>query len=836
MKHNIITKIVFLIIGSLCLLSGAFAYNSNNAITYFSFDNSDLTDDGSGGISYTAYNSPTYTSGILGNAIDFDGATEYIQANSLSALPSSPFSLVYWFNADDNNPASGQAMMSVYDGSGAGFDSMRSQIDTNGYLWTYYRNSANTATWTDNVDIADNGWHMVSYTWDGSNLRTYVDGSLEDTTAFTGSWSWDYKHTVGAYNDHNDASPINHFDGKIDEYSVWNETLSGTDITTLWNSGAGLNPFDTATTPTINHNVQDFYNSENISIALNTSSNTNMSYILDSGSELSICSDCNLTNLNLTSLNESTHNIIFISTDINGQVNSSTNFTIDLTDPTINISNSTELNSYDVTWSNIFNYSDTNLDSCYLIVENTSQNCSSYTFSENGNQSIQIYVNDSAGNSANQNFTLFVNPYQYFYFEEPSSSPISNFTFGGNSYENYAAIKTYDLGLGSQNLSFVKYGYATTSVIFNLNSTSEINLTTEVQIATLYIEIYDVDTLSLITQQVDINLIGTDFAGSFSTSNGTITINNITDLPDTYELDLSSSNYEDLTYYFQHTGYAAVNLELYMQNTSDTIPIKYIILDSFGDPYSDSTCLVELQIYQISSNSYESFVMDYTNSIAEVIFNLDTTEKYKPLVTCGSSTQVYDGGKITSTPVYLTFAGSTLELFPDVPSISSNMTFVDVSNSTGRFKFTYNDLNNIISEACLEVTEQSYGTDTVLNTTCVSTSSGSINVDFAKTEGLTYKAVGSVTYEGETFPVEVYYKKIPVADFEFGILGVIFGLVIIGMLAIGGFFMGKAKGVLVGVTAGMWIMSFAVFGVWYMPVSTPLIIWSVLLIVGLIFT
>ena len=51
-------------------------------------------------------------------------------------------------------------------------------------------------------------------------------------------------------------------------------------------------------TPTINHNVQEYYNSSSISISLNTSSNVNMSIYLDNGTETTICNNC--SNINYT--------------------------------------------------------------------------------------------------------------------------------------------------------------------------------------------------------------------------------------------------------------------------------------------------------------------------------------------------------------------------------------------------------------------------------------------------------------------------------------------------------------------------------------------------------
>ena len=502
-------------------------------------------------------------------------------------------------------------------------------------------------------------------------------------------------------------------------------------------------------------NVNTKYNIENISFNLSSEDNVNMSYSLDGNPFISICNNCNSSNLNLNHLDFKKHNITFL-----GKTK---------------LGNNT--NTYD-----------------------------------------------------------FETKYQYFYFKDFSNNSINNFTLNNINFDKYANIKLSDYGYGNHSFLFQKFGYEQKEINITFNETSFYNLTTETGITELFIQIYDIDNSTLINDKVDINLIGDSFSGKFETTNGKFTTDKIKELPGTYELDLRSEGYEDLIYYFKHTGYAIVNLSLYMQKDTKTIPIKYIILDNFGEKYDETTCLVKLEVYKISTNSYESFVMGKTNSIAEVIFNLDTSKRYKAIVTCGDKTQVFDGEKITSTPVYKKFTESNLKIFPKVPTISSDISFIDVNNMTGRFKFTYNDQNNIITEACLNITQIDYATEKIIRTKCLQTSSGSINIDFNKTRGLTYKAYGFVTYENEYQEINTYYMKIPHVKFNFGVWGVIFGLIIVGLLAIVGFFMGKAKGVLIGTTVGLWIMSFSIFGVWFMPISVPLIVWSVLLIVGVIFT
>ena len=133
---------------------------------------------------------------------------------------------------------------------------------------------------------------------------------------------------------HNSVNTNERYAGLMDEWGTWSRALTSDEVIELYNSGNG-NQYPYLDTPTITTNLQTYYDSENISVQLNTTTNTNMSYVLDAGSETSICNECNNSILNLSLLAEGLHNITFISTDDNGQVNTTDNFTIDTITPII---------------------------------------------------------------------------------------------------------------------------------------------------------------------------------------------------------------------------------------------------------------------------------------------------------------------------------------------------------------------------------------------------------------------------------------------------------------------------------------------------------------------
>lgn len=78
--------------------------------------------------------------------------------------------------------------------------------------------------------------HIV-LTYDGTNVRGYLNGTLTNTTASSGGASTALPNVFGLGQDFSAtafASVI------IDEVGVWNRALTSTEISTLYNGGAGL--------------------------------------------------------------------------------------------------------------------------------------------------------------------------------------------------------------------------------------------------------------------------------------------------------------------------------------------------------------------------------------------------------------------------------------------------------------------------------------------------------------------------------------------------------------------------------------------------------------------
>lgn len=88
----------------------------------------------------------------------------------------------------------------------------------------------------------DGNFHHVVCTWDGSSAKLYVDGSLRDTVNIEGvALSGDFDDTAGdtgvefiqgtSFNGNAD------FNGYLDDFAVYSDVLSASNVTNLYNSG-----------------------------------------------------------------------------------------------------------------------------------------------------------------------------------------------------------------------------------------------------------------------------------------------------------------------------------------------------------------------------------------------------------------------------------------------------------------------------------------------------------------------------------------------------------------------------------------------------------------------
>ena len=178
----------------------------------------------------TLTNGPVYSSTNSG-IITFDGQNDYVDFTT-STLPISgngARSIFVWMKttATNNqgfvatgNPAGSQAFNLVkYSGNYVGIM---------GYNNDYYPSSGSSG-----ISIVDGNWHYIGATFDGTNIRTYVDGILDNT-------SGTYTFTTTGQNNYiarsNHTGNENFLNGSVGLTQIYNRALSITEIVQNYNA------------------------------------------------------------------------------------------------------------------------------------------------------------------------------------------------------------------------------------------------------------------------------------------------------------------------------------------------------------------------------------------------------------------------------------------------------------------------------------------------------------------------------------------------------------------------------------------------------------------------
>ncbi len=167
------------------------------------------------------------------NALSFDGVDDYLVAPAASGLVtgSNQISMTCWVYPSNPTPST-----TSYDG----ICGLRNNTDGDFYMLHYgtntiearFRNSAGTKFDIMGQGIQINTWQHLAFTYDGAQLRYYRNGVKLDSIAATGniSISTDAFYIGGLPF----QTSIFYLIGKIDEVSLWNKTLSASEINCIY--------------------------------------------------------------------------------------------------------------------------------------------------------------------------------------------------------------------------------------------------------------------------------------------------------------------------------------------------------------------------------------------------------------------------------------------------------------------------------------------------------------------------------------------------------------------------------------------------------------------------
>ena len=187
-----------------------------------------------GGNPGTLMGGTTFGAGVVGQAFGLDGVDDYVNIPDDSSLSPSTITVDAWFYATD---ISGQLVPPLLkkshdrDGyalemAGESGDHLAFWVSVSGVGWVR----------SDIVYLSTNTWYHVAGTYDGSDIKVYLNGQPQGTpTSVTGSIE---PISSPLYIGSDPSSQGRFFKGLIDEVEIYNRALSASEIQAIYTAGS----------------------------------------------------------------------------------------------------------------------------------------------------------------------------------------------------------------------------------------------------------------------------------------------------------------------------------------------------------------------------------------------------------------------------------------------------------------------------------------------------------------------------------------------------------------------------------------------------------------------
>lgn len=212
-----------------------------NIQAYYKLDESsgNAADATGNGNTLTNTNTVTYAAGKINNGAVFNGTSNFlIKTNGSALVQGGPMSIAGWAKFTTVGSVWGFRNDTTCDFYFNPFSSTQAEIR--------YRNSAGTAFTFTGTSTYDTTFRHYAITWDGTTSSFYVNGSLNNSVA--GGGGTFFTSAVTSFTVGKNEGSGSFVAGTVDEVGLWSQCLSSTDITTLYNAGAGIQyPFSTTT-------------------------------------------------------------------------------------------------------------------------------------------------------------------------------------------------------------------------------------------------------------------------------------------------------------------------------------------------------------------------------------------------------------------------------------------------------------------------------------------------------------------------------------------------------------------------------------------------------------
>jgi concanavalin A-like lectin/glucanase superfamily protein/putative esterase len=208
-----------------------------NDVAYWKFDEGSGTTaaDSSGNGNVATLNGPTWASGEIGGALNFDGVNDYVSVPDASSLDNtSALTIAFWVKP------------TILDGSPRGIVSKRTAPSIQDAYSVFFSTGnrlfvdidTSNDRFSTNTVFLTNTWYHVAVTYDGtlalaSRVNVYVNGVRDKTAGETSASIPNYGSslTLGKL-----GGTTSYFAGSLDDVRIYNRALTATEVSSLFYS------------------------------------------------------------------------------------------------------------------------------------------------------------------------------------------------------------------------------------------------------------------------------------------------------------------------------------------------------------------------------------------------------------------------------------------------------------------------------------------------------------------------------------------------------------------------------------------------------------------------
>jgi hypothetical protein len=192
-------------------------------------------DEGSGTTAYdssgngndgTILGNPKWVAGKVGGAIDFDGDGDYINCGNDPIFDiTDEITLTVWVNSNDNGNSEHNCWL------GKGDNAYAIKHQSGNYLEFFiYDGDWHSTNYSTDITSLNGDWHHMAGTYDGSELKFYLDGELAANLVYSSTiGTAAHNVTIGE----NSQATGRYFDGMLDDPRIYNKALSQDDIKSI---------------------------------------------------------------------------------------------------------------------------------------------------------------------------------------------------------------------------------------------------------------------------------------------------------------------------------------------------------------------------------------------------------------------------------------------------------------------------------------------------------------------------------------------------------------------------------------------------------------------------